>query len=88
MKDTYKKVHVYLFDFDLVLGKGSFSKVYKGINLNTSNPFFNVRLISGSKSDRDGVSEHSKVETTPITIDWYFDEDKTREFDQVLLSVK
>jgi hypothetical protein len=37
MKDTYKKVHIYLFDFDLMLGKGSFSKVYKGINLNSSN---------------------------------------------------
>lgn len=36
MKDTYKKVHIYLFDFDILLGKGSFSKVYKGINLNTS----------------------------------------------------
>lgn len=36
MKDTYKKVHVYLFDFELLLGKGSFSKVYKGINLNTN----------------------------------------------------
>lgn len=36
MKDTYKKVHIYLFDFAVVLGKGSFSKVYKGINLNTS----------------------------------------------------
>ena len=59
MKDTYKKVHVYLFDFDLVLGKGSFSKVYKGINLNTSKLFFNVRLISGSESDRNGVGEHS-----------------------------
>ena len=56
MKDTYKKVHVYLFDFDLVLGKGSFSKVYKGINLNTSKQFHNVRLISSSEGNRDGVN--------------------------------
>jgi hypothetical protein len=44
MKDTYKKVHIYLFDFDLMLGKGSFSKVYKGINLNTSNEFFDMQI--------------------------------------------
>jgi hypothetical protein len=44
MKDTYKKVHIYLFDFDLMLGKGSFSKVYKGINLNTSNEFFDTQI--------------------------------------------
>ena len=44
MKDTYKKVHIYLFDFDLMLGKGNFSKVYKGINLNTSNPFLTLQI--------------------------------------------
>lgn len=77
MKDTYKKVHVYLFDFDLVLGKGSFSKVYKGINLNTSKLFFYIRLISRCESDRDGFSEHTKIEATLIAIDRYIDEDKT-----------
>ena len=39
MKESYKKVHIYLFDFAIVLGKGSFSKVYKGINLHTSKKF-------------------------------------------------
>lgn len=54
MKDTYKKVHIYLFDFDIVLGKGSFSKVYKGINLNTSNSFPDGRLISCSQGHWNG----------------------------------
>lgn len=50
MKDSYKKVHIYLFDFDLVLGRGSFSKVYKGINLNTSKFILILRLIGCSQS--------------------------------------
>jgi serine/threonine protein kinase len=41
MKDSYKKVHIYLFDFNVLLGKGSFSSVYKGINLITSKEHIN-----------------------------------------------
>lgn len=88
MKDTYKKVHVYLFDFDLVLGKGSFSKVYKGINLNTSNYWINFRRISRSESDRNGISKHTKIEAIVITINWYIDEDKAWEFNKVFLGIK
>ena len=84
---SYKKIQNYIFNFNDLLGKGNFSKVYKAHNEVTSILMIICRRNRGDKNSRAQQPQKQKIIITALF--WDINPKKTEpsERDEVLLSL-